>query len=203
MNSTKEEILLNIFLKKRWKDSYKLIEPYRHCQTVDLGVIDVETKEIIGLSISENELINDHEAWSYLNGEIEKNGWNDPYPQTLHLYYLPIKKYIVGSGGNHRTYLATQKKIPKIKALVTVFIPDHCLTLQLKGELDAIELKRKELEKESMILNNWLKEKGVLRINYTLEEESLQKLYLRMDKEEENYRNVLLDIASRNNLLPI
>jgi hypothetical protein len=193
-------MLLKI-LKKRWKDSYKFIEPYRNCQTVDLGVIDVKIKEIIGLGIPENELKNDDKL-AYLKDEVEKHGWNDPYPQTLHLYYLPIKKYVVGSGGNHRTYLANEMKIAQIEALVTVFIPDHCFNSKEKEKLDAIDQRRKRLDKECRVLNNWLRDKGVYREKYALEEESLQKLYKQYEEEEENYRIVLLEIAIKNDLLP-
>jgi hypothetical protein len=189
-------------LKKRWKDSDKIIEPYRNSQTVDLGVIDVKTKKIIGLSIPENELLKDDEKWSYLKGEIEKHGWNDPYPQTLHLYYMPTKKFVVGAGGNHRTYLANQMKIDQVKALVTVFIPEHCFTSKVNKRLDAINQNRKRLDKEIKALNKWLNEKGAYRKDYALEEESLQKLCEQYDEVEEKYQILLLEVAAKNDLLP-
>lgn len=52
-----------------------------------------------------------------LKHSVATVGWKDESPIDLHLYLTPDGKYAVGTGGNHRTYLTDQLRIPSIRSI--------------------------------------------------------------------------------------
>lgn len=54
-----------------------------------------------------------------LKEKVEKYGWNDPFPQSLHLVKLPSDEYAVESGGNHRAILSNELGLTEIRASIT------------------------------------------------------------------------------------
>ncbi|PAD89145.1 hypothetical protein CHH55_03315 [Niallia circulans] len=145
--------------RKRWMLFDQVVKPYKPYVTVDYGVISVSPNDIIGLSTPVNQVKNSDKIKD-LRNSLEQKGWHDECPADLHLYRLPNGKYTVASDGNHRTYLANQLEIPKIKALVSLLIPEGYIPENIKAKIEEYEQKEKAYRIEAEKLSKSLQSLG-------------------------------------------
>lgn len=192
--------MLKLF-KKRWVLFDQAVRPYKPYVTVDLGITSISPKDIIGLTFPTKKIKNDAKLTD-LRKSIELKGWNDRSPADLHLFLLPNGKYTVATGGNYRSYLSNQLEIPKIKAMVSILIPEKYITDNIKSQLENYTDKEEMYKKEALELHNFLQKQGIRQKNY-LKEEKLYSNYCKLAEEMEHKRNnLLLALAKFLNLLP-
>lgn len=135
---------MELKLTKEWLRGEDVLgsDGYRY---VDIGVIYVKTEEIIALSLWPPEKVATDEKMVRLIDKVKREGWNDPFPQTINLYKIPNGKYIVGEGGNHRPMLASELGISEILANVCIVIPEDFIPLDANREIVSIETKIRAL----------------------------------------------------------
>ncbi|PKG23832.1 hypothetical protein [Niallia nealsonii] len=192
--------MLKLF-KKRWVLFDQAVRPYKPYVTVDFGITSISPKNIIGLTFPTREIKNDNKLTD-LRKSVELKGWNDKSPADLHLFLLPNGKYTVATGGNHRSYLSNKLEIPKIKAMVTILIPEKYITENIKSQLDYYSNKEDMYKKEALELNKFLQKQGTRRKNYQ-KEEKLYNDYCKLAENMNHKRDaLLLSLAKFLNLLP-
>ncbi|OEH86022.1 hypothetical protein BHU72_14815 [Desulfuribacillus stibiiarsenatis] len=101
-----------------WIDDEKLLEelgPY-HTYYLKRNVY-INPQDIIALS---REL--SPSKYERLKKIVNKEGWQNVHVTDFHLGFLPNGKLIVLSGGNHRSALSKEMKIPKVLASVVVLV---------------------------------------------------------------------------------
>jgi hypothetical protein len=194
-------VLLRIFKKKRWLNFEEAVDRYKPFHTVYYGIIDIHPKDIIGLSLPEKQIKNDHKMLK-LRELVSNNGWNDPHPSDLHLYHLPNGKFTVCSGGNHRSFLANELMIPKIKAYVTILIPRKSIDDEIKSKMEYYLFKEEEYEKEAIRISDWLNEKEIYRDDYIEEVNLLNDYNNRARKMYDKQKEILLELAHNLKILP-
>ncbi|UQZ73218.1 hypothetical protein C2I17_00815 [Niallia circulans] len=148
--------------RKRWMLFDQIVKTYKPFVTVDYGVISVSPNDIIGLSTPVNQVKNS-DKMKELRNSLEQKGWHDECPVDLHLYRLPNGKYTVATDGNHRTYLANQLEIPKIKAMVSLLIPETYIPENIKAKIEEYEQKEKTYRLEAEKLSKSLQSLGEKR----------------------------------------
>lgn len=97
----------------------------------DYGIRMVCPSDIVELSLPFKEIMNDTKM-KWLREQVAKKEWNDPSPYTLHLELMPTGKYVVASGGNHRSVLARELGLEEIKASISVKIPSELVPERTK-----------------------------------------------------------------------
>lgn len=153
---------------KYWLNSTDILKGLSPYDTVEFGVTWVNPKDIIALSLPAKKIKKDVKMKRLIN-YVKQNGWNDPYPYLLHLYRIPKGKYIVGCGGNHRTYLSNRLGIKKIQAKVTIILHSKKIPESIKSDVEYYLLKSDQWAKKGSILNDWLNEQ-TFRHDYPEEE---------------------------------
>ena len=143
--------MLKLF-KKRWILFDDAVRPYKPYVTVDYGITSVSPRDIIGLSNPLKEIKNDEKLIA-LRKTVEARGWNDEASDdNLHLIRLPDGKYTVAGEGNHLSYLSDQLNIPKIKAHVTILIPEVYIPENMKVNINEYSHKEYMFEKRKSTL---------------------------------------------------
>jgi hypothetical protein len=134
---------------KQWGDSDAILEEFMNedYQECEYGTTDIDPRKIIALSRPYEEIIHDKKIES-LRKKVQIHGWDDPCPQTLHVYRLPTDDYVVGSGGNHRTVLSNELGLTSIQAEVTVFLPRSEIPQHIIDRLTDLDRISRELWKE-------------------------------------------------------
>lgn len=187
--------------KKRWILFDQAVRPYKPYVTVDLGITSISPKDIIALN-SPSKTIKKDDKLTELRKSVEIKGWNDKDPADLHLFRLPNGKYTVATGGNRRSYLSNQLDIPKIKALVTILIPEQYITENIKSQIEYYSNKEEMYKKEALELDKFLQKQGFKRKNYH-KEEKLYNDYCKLSEDMSKKRDaILLSLAKFLNLLP-
>ncbi|MBY3618605.1 hypothetical protein HGO21_03505 [Acinetobacter sp. CUI P1] len=143
----------------------------------DVGIQTVSTEDIIGLSLRPSDIVND-DKMKRLRQSVATKGWIDEFPMDLHLYLTPDVKYTVCTGGNHRTYLADELRIPSIEALVDVVIPKSRISENTAKTIDALRRNYQNLENKANELNQYLKTQRFQRSGYNhKDEEKLDEMF--------------------------
>ena len=105
---------------KKWLETDKELEPYYDdFDFIDVGIQTIDPRKIIALSRKYVTIFNDN-SMQKLKAKVLEHGWNDPFPQSLHLVKLPSDVFVVESGGNHRAILANEMGLTEIMANITV-----------------------------------------------------------------------------------
>lgn len=186
--------------KKRWILFDQAVKPYKPYVTVDYGIIPVSPEDIIGLSLPVSKVKNG-EKFRELRHSVKLKGWKDECPSELHLYRLPNGKYTVASDGNHRTFISNQMDIPKIKARVTLLIPQNYIPENMKAKIEEYEKKEQTYRLEAEKLHETLQNIGIKRKN-TKEEFSYKNYSKLSDDMYYKRQHTLLGLARFLNLLP-
>ncbi|QOY37978.1 hypothetical protein AWH56_010645 [Anaerobacillus isosaccharinicus] len=121
-----------------------------------IGIKEINPKDIEFLSLPEEKVSNDDKMLR-LRLSFIRNGWTNEHPSDLALDRLPNKKFTVGSGGNHRAYLAKKQKLKKIKAHVYVLVPKQFL-ITINEQLDNCYKEIERLRKEAADIRRRLDE---------------------------------------------
>jgi hypothetical protein len=131
-----------LLIEKKWEHIDAILkdgnEYYQYCE---LGIINVNPQNIIALSLTEQEVLYSGKL-ERLKKSISEEGWIDKSPGDLHLLLLPNGYYSVCSGGNHRTYIANLIGIPKIKASVTLVIPNELINEEVINRIEEINVEK-------------------------------------------------------------
>lgn len=130
--------------------------PDRTYEVCNVGIHTVHTGDIIGLSLRPEDIANDHKM-KRLRQSVATKGWKDDFPIDLHLYLTPDGKYTVCTGGNHRSYLADELRIPVIEALVDVIIPKVKISEDIAKKIDVLRRQHSTLEHKANELSRNLK----------------------------------------------
>lgn len=171
--------ILSFQKKNRWLTFKKVMKNYPDgtYETCDVGVQTVCTKDIIGLSLRPSEIANDNKM-KQLKQSVASNGWKDVSPNDLHLYLTPNGKYTVCTGGNHRSYLASELRIHSIEASVEVVIPKGKISEDTAKAINALRRDYKNMECETNKLNQYLKAQRSQRKEYNhKDEEKLDEMF--------------------------
>jgi hypothetical protein len=178
----------------------QVVKPYKPYVTVDYGVIPVSVDDIIGLSLPVSKIRNG-EKLKELRQSIKQKGWKNDCPEELHLYRLPDGKYTVASAGNHRIFLSNQMDMSKIKARVTLLIPENYIPENMKAKIVDYEDKEKTYRLEAEKLHESLQNLDIKRKN--AKEEFAFKNFSKLSDDMYNRRqHTLLGLARFLNLLP-
>ncbi len=186
--------------KKRWMLFDQVVKPYKPFVTVDYGIIPVSVDDIIGLSLPVNKIRNG-EKLKELRQSIKQEGWKDHSPEDLHLYRLPDGKYTVASDGNHRIFLSNQMDITKIKARVSLLIPENYIPENMKAKIVDYEDKEKTYRLEAEKLYESLQKLDRNRKN-AKEEFAFSNYRKLSDDMYKRRQHTLLGLARFLNLLP-
>jgi hypothetical protein len=136
--------VLHILINKKWKHIDDLLTDGSNVyQSCELGIVELNPQKIVALSLSEQEVLNSGKL-ERLRESITKVGWVDYSPGDLHLILFPNGYYSVCSGGNHRTYLANKLGIPKIKASVTLIIPNELINKEIINKIERIRAENRK-----------------------------------------------------------
>lgn len=178
----------------------QIVKPYKPYVTVDYGVIPVSPNDIIGLSIPVNQVKNSDKI-KELRNSLEQKGWHDECPADLRLYRLPNGKYTVASDGNHRTYLSNQLDLPKIKAMVSLLIPESYIPENIKTKVEEYEQKEKTYRLEAEKLSKSIQ--SLEQKNKKAKEEFAYRNFCKqIDDMYRKRHNTLLGLARFLNLVP-
>lgn len=106
-------------MMRKWLDSTEVIDNYNdgNHRGIDIGIQRVDPSKIIALGLDYTSIKNDYRM-NKLKELVNKNGWNDPDPNSLGLTQLPTGEYAVQPGGNHRAVLANERGEKMISAKV-------------------------------------------------------------------------------------
>lgn len=162
----------------------------------------MKTKDIIGLSLWPPRKLLSDKKMAWLKEQVKKNGWHDPHPETLDLYLLPNRKYIVSYGGNHRPVLANKLGIYEIQTNVEIIIPKSFTDTKVSVEIANLKNKIKNIEDDASRLNRYLMSKGARRMYCNAEEQHLDKMFFNCDKLYSEINQLLKAQAMKCNLLP-
>lgn len=178
----------------------QVVKPYKPFVTVDYGIIPVSVDDIIGLSLPVNKIRNG-EKLKELRQSIKQEGWKDHSPEDLHLYRLPDGNYTVASDGNHRIFLSNQMDITKIKARVSLLIPENYIPENMKAKIVDYEDKEKTYRLEAEKLYETLQKLDRNRKN-AKEEFAFSNYHKLSDDMYKRRQHTLLGLARFLNLLP-
>ncbi|UJF34837.1 hypothetical protein [Paenibacillus hexagrammi] len=184
-----------------WMQKADVVGDYDNYLRCELGICDINPKDIVGLSLwPPEELFND-EYMRFLYDSVLKLGWRDSVPCDLNLELLPNGKYTVSSRGNHRAILARAMNIPRIKANVDLLIPIYFLSEKTHKQLEEFRLQQEEFEHEAAYLGKLFSSKGF--ISGKLDEEKNYRDLLRESNRISRIINQLLkEEGFRLNLIP-
>lgn len=186
--------------KKRWMLFDQVVKPYKPYVTVDYGIMPVSPSDIVGLSLPVSKVRNGDKL-KELRNSVEQKGWKDDCPADLHLYRLPNGKYTVASDGNHRTFLSNQLDVPKIKAMVSLLIPENYIPENIKAKVEEYESKEQTYRSEAEKLHETLQNLAIKQKN--TKEEFAFKNYCKLTENMYHKRqHTLLGLARFLNLLP-
>ena len=147
-----------LYLRLRWARYEKVMNKYSSntYYIVNYGIHNIKPQDIIGLSKWPPEkLVHDYKMLK-LRESVKINGWNDPYPQGLHLYRMPSGKYTVVSGGNHRSILANELGVPEIRAAIDIVVPTSLISANTINIIQNIYNRINTLQNETWELRRVL-----------------------------------------------
>jgi len=176
------------------------VKPYKPYVTVDYGIISVSPEDIVGLTLPVSKVKNG-EKLKELRHSVKRLGWKDDCPADIHLLRLPNGKYTVASDENHRILLSNQMDIPKIKAMVSLLIPESYIPENIKAKIVDFDYKEHTYRLEAEKLHESLQNLGTQRKN--TKEEFAFKNYRKLSEDMYTKRqHTLLGLARFLNLLP-
>ena len=173
---------------KRWRSSNKVLKRYEPYHIVDFGLSWIKPHDICALSLPLKNVRCD-EKLQRLKSSVIAIGWNDQYPSDLHLYRLPNGLFVVGSGGNHRAYLANKLSISIIQAYVSIMIPDKLISNSIMQRIEDCLNTIETVSNKIQELNKLELEASIKEI-LSLQDKKME--YLRLIEELAEYKHHLL-----------
>ncbi|MBU9721346.1 MULTISPECIES: hypothetical protein [Bacillaceae] len=191
--------MYKLFNKQRYNKQSDLVKKYGNYFTVDVGIQEINPKDITGLSLPEKIIKKDNKMKA-LRKSVLEIGWLDKFPQTLCLERLPTGKYTVSSGGNHRSYLANELGLERIEAFISIIVPENML-IKGMGEIEELFEEQTLVSKEAKKIGDWLNSKGIHAENYKKENELFDSLCNREREIFKEIDDIVYKVAKENNLI--
>jgi len=171
----------------------------KDCKEVDIGVQEVEIKNILALSR------NDLNATGRLDSayRLIVNGWDKEKCSEINLLLTPSGKLRVYTDGNHRVYLAkTKLKFEKVWATINVKIPCKLLNEKDYKILEQIGNERNYILDEARRLYKKMESYPSFSDKYSHYYDESCKWYNFYDERLLREKNYMRDIVKREKLIP-
>lgn len=181
-------------ISENWLMFDDLTKSYAPYRVAGLGNRYINPTDIIGFSLTENEILNSGKLDS-LQASVKEKGWKPLHLADFHLVLLPDGKITVCSGGNHRAYLSKKLNLSSVKAYLEILLPESEINESTFIKINKLEDRKTELVDKVRKLTSFLHSKGSKRSNYLDEEKELATLHDRITLIENDINHLLLEEA--------